>query len=417
MDENSATPDTSGFLAFPSAAALLTEPHTPSCAINVMAAQTSAALAVHARAPPTRARRGSKAAAARPFGATVASVDEDRPSPSSSRRTALLVSTLASAAFTAGEFGNSRAVHAALQASMNEGEQSPPVNTRALIKAFEEAMSAGSDFEKADEAWTRAIGVDPKNAAAWSNRGTKRLQAGRWQDARDDLERSVALSSDPNAPDPLTLNNLGNAEGALGRWDSAAANFLEASKNREMESIALANFALAKFQVGDAAEAVKTTRRILRRDPEFWDMRAAQAAFLWADGREAEAEGEWSTLCRSGRGFGAAVSAESKRTETGGVTPAYARELLEQQLKQQAAVVNGVVRGDGTRADGRESGSRDAFGGWPTADETPCALYADTKIVAPRWPPRCTAALDAFLGLRRTGNALDYDGVVKEYAF
>jgi hypothetical protein len=44
-------------------------------------------------------------------------------------------------------------------------------------------------------------------------------------------------------------------------------------------------------------------------------------------------------------------------------------------------------------------------------------LYADVKIVAPRWPPRCTAALDAFLGVRRTGKAMDYDVEVKEYAF
>ena len=49
-------------------------------------------------------------------------------------------------------------------------------------------------------------------------------------------------------PDPLTLNNLGNAEGALGHWDVAMSYYLEASKSREMESIALANFALAKFQ-------------------------------------------------------------------------------------------------------------------------------------------------------------------------
>lgn len=88
----------------------------------------------------------------------------------------------------------------------------------------------------------------PLNAAAWSNRGTKRLQAGRWAEARDDLERSVELSADANDPDPLTLNNLGNAEGALGHWDVAMSYYLEASKSREMESIALANFALAKFQ-------------------------------------------------------------------------------------------------------------------------------------------------------------------------
>lgn len=257
---------------------------------------------------------------------------------------------------------------------------------------------------------TLATEIAPLNSAAWSNRGTKRLQAGRWQDARDDLERSVELSPDPDNPDPLTLNNLGNAEGALGHWDVAMANYLEASKSRDMESIALANFALAKFQTGDADGAMKSIRTILRRDPEFWDMRAAAAAFLWADGRESEAEQEWSQLCRSGRGFGAARSAEEAR---GDGSVAYAARLFEQQLAQQAAVVTGTVGADGSRTDGRE-GFGSVGGG---ADDTPCAMYRTTATVAPRWPPRCTAALDAFLKVQRVGAAQDYDGEVKEYRF
>ena len=58
----------------------------------------------------------------------------------------------------------------------------------------------------------------------------------------------MELSPNVDDPDPLALNNLGNAEGALGHWDVAMSYYLEASKSREMESIALANFALAKFQ-------------------------------------------------------------------------------------------------------------------------------------------------------------------------
>ena len=150
--------------------------------------------------------------------------------------------------------------------------------------------------------------IAPLNSAAWSNRGTKRLQAGRWADARDDLERSVELSADEDNPDALTLNNLGNAKGALGRWDVAMSYYLEASKSRDMESIALANLALAKFQTADVDGAMKAARTILRRDPEFWDVRSAAAAFLWAAGSEAEAEQEWAQLCRSGRGGGPCTS-------------------------------------------------------------------------------------------------------------
>ena len=280
------------------------------------------------------------------------------------------------------------------------------VDMRALTKAFEEAMSAGADYDAADAAWTKAINIAPLNSAGWSNRGTKRLQAGRWRDARDDLERSVELASDPNNPDALTLNNLGNAEGALGNWDAAMANYLEASKDpsREMESIALANLALAKFQVNDVDGSLRVARNILRKDPEFWDVRALATAVLWADGREEDAEAEWQQLCRSGRGFGASNSAEDARK---GGDVAYAARLLEQQVAQQAAVVTGKLNTDGARKDGRDVGG----------DDTPCALYKSTAIVAPRWPPRCTAALDAFLKVTRVGEALDYDGAVKQYRF
>jgi hypothetical protein len=44
-------------------------------------------------------------------------------------------------------------------------------------------------------------------------------------------------------------------------------------------------------------------------------------------------------------------------------------------------------------------------------------MYRMTATVAARWPPRCTAALDAFLKVSRVGEALDYNGVVKEYRF
>ena len=295
-------------------------------------------------------------------------------------------------------------------------------NMRALAKAFEEAMAAGADYDAADRAWTKAIELAPLNSAAWSNRGTKRLQAGRWADARADLERSVQLSPDPNNPDPLTLNNLGNAEGALGNWDAAMANYLEASKDptREMESIALANLALAKFQVNDVDGSLRVARTILRRDPEFWDVRALATAALWASGREADAEAEWSSLCRSGRGFGAPSSAEDARGGKdggrGGIggDMAYAARLLEQQVAQQAAVVRGTIGADGARKDGREFGGG---GGGGAGDDTPCRMYESTAIVAPRWPPRCTAALDAFLKVARVGEALDYDGVVKRYEF
>jgi len=105
----------------------------------------------------------------------------------------------------------------------------PPTTTTispAVLKAFQDAMAAQGDFEAMDRAWSKAVELAPDNAAAWSNRGTARLQAGRWQDAYDDLSHALELERRrfggegvSDGTSALLLNQLGNAEGALGKWE------------------------------------------------------------------------------------------------------------------------------------------------------------------------------------------------------
>ncbi len=111
-----------------------------------------------------------------------------------------------------------------------------------------------------DAAWTRVISLAPTSSPAWSNRGALRLQYGRWAQAEEDLRHAVLLEALPAderqqqqlqqrerergdaAPlpaslleqqptaaleqvDASTLNNLGNAEVALGRLPQAMAHF------------------------------------------------------------------------------------------------------------------------------------------------------------------------------------------------
>jgi hypothetical protein len=82
-------------------------------------------------------------------------------------------------------------------------------------------------------------------------------------------------------------------------------------------------------------------------------MRAALAAFLWADGAPAAAEGEWEELQSAGGGVGAAL---------------YGRDKAVPRVRN-------------------------------------------------RWPPRATAALAAFLSLSERGGAEGYDGRAREYVF
>ena len=284
---------------------------------------------------------------------------------------------------------------AAFVTSPDTRAEAAAADVKTLTELFNRAMTSPS-YEEAVSLWTKAIEIAPPNSpalsAAYSNRGTLRLQYSEWLGAVEDLQKSVDLDGDH--PDPLALNNLGNSKGALGRWDEAMADFLEASRFEDMRAIAQANYALAAFQTGRQDLATSTARKLLRRDPEFLDMRAALSAFLWAAGDQAEAEAEWTYLCKSGRGFGAKESAESKRDEG---ALAYSATLLSQQFAQIGAELTGGVKEAGL--------------------DTPCRLYKTTDVVANRWPPRATAALDAFLRVRRDGQALDYDGEVKTFDF
>ena len=102
------------------------------------------------------------------------------------------------------------------------------------------------------------------------------------------------------------------------------ANYLEASKDPaavEMESIALANLALAKFQVNDVDGSLRVARTILRRDPEGVARRRSRAGHGGAVGvgRETDAEAEWQALCRSGRGSARRCPRRTRGTGAGGI--------------------------------------------------------------------------------------------------
>ncbi|KAL6756497.1 hypothetical protein V8C86DRAFT_66524 [Haematococcus lacustris] len=240
----------------------------------------------------------------------------------------------------------------------SHGAQQAPVD-RTVMKAFEDALRA-TGSEAQDVAWTHVIELAPNNSAAWSNRGALRLQNMRWAAAESDLRHAVELESGPSGSpsvlddvDASTLNNLGNAEVALGRLEEAQLHFRAAARDPALQSLALANAALAAFQDQQDALAVRVARQVVRRDPEFLDMRAGLVAMLYGSGRVAEAEEEWDTLQEAQDGLGAAL---------------YNKRVALDRIKG-------------------------------------------------RWPPRATAALAAFLSLSDTGTAIGYGIQAETYTF
>ena len=244
----------------------------------------------------------------------------------------------------------SRRGHTALAAATFDRQRLDELN-----KLFSDAieLSKGQDMEPADNAWTKIIEFAPDTSAAWSNRGTFRLQRGKWKDALDDLERAVQLEGGYDKADGYIMNNYANALGATGAWDNALEVYKQiatTSEDADLAEIAGANLALGLLQVGRDGQALEEVRSLLRKDPNFLDMRAAETAVLWALGDEEGAESAWTTL---------------QSSDEAGLYP------------RQFAIAR--VQG--------------------------------------RWPPRCTAALSAFITVQGKGNATDYDGKIKTFDF
>ncbi|CAI7861288.1 unnamed protein product, partial [Closterium sp. NIES-54] len=82
----------------------------------------------------------------------------------------------------------------------------------------------------------------------------------------------------------------------VGAWGDAVESYRRASMLAPAFSFAAANYALALYEVGNDNAAIKQMRNLLRRYPEFPDMRAALAVALYAAGLRAEAENAWSRV-------------------------------------------------------------------------------------------------------------------------
>lgn len=150
---------------------------------------------------------------------------------------------------------------------------SKPAYSPAFLRAFEQALSIKGSWQDQDRAWSEVVRLGPDNAAAWSNRGTLRLQNQQWAAAYEDLQQAVALEQQQTGSvSAVVLNNLGNVEGALGRWQDAMQHYQQAAEDPEMGSIAGANYALAAWETGQDDAAIKAARSLLRRYGREWQL-------------------------------------------------------------------------------------------------------------------------------------------------
>lgn len=184
-------------------------------------------------------------------------------------------------------------------------------------------FSQAGDFEQALPLWDQVLELEPRNAAAYSNRGNVRLALGDPDAAIADQTRAMQLApaeSDPHLnrgtaeealqdwsaaasdylwilerdpQDASALYNLGNVRGSEQDWSLARELFGEAFLARPGFAMARSSEALAAWQVGDLDWAEAELRKLIRRYPLFADARAALSGLLWRRGSFGEAESNW----------------------------------------------------------------------------------------------------------------------------
>ncbi|MEM6590442.1 MAG: hypothetical protein AAF651_01115, partial [Cyanobacteria bacterium P01_C01_bin.73] len=74
---------------------------------------------------------------------------------------------------------------------------------------------------------------------------------------------------------------------------AALADYRQAIAIAPNFALARVNAGLAKYQLGQAKEALRTFRNLVRKYRDFADARAALTAVLWVNGQQGEAESNW----------------------------------------------------------------------------------------------------------------------------
>ncbi len=188
-------------------------------------------------------------------------------------------------------------------------------------KAF--ALTEQGKFAQAESYWTDLIEEFPENPAMWSNRGNAKVSQNQLESAIEDFNQAIMLA--PTATDPylnrgtaweglgewdkaiadyhkvleldpqdaMGYNNLGNAHAGQRKWQEAIDYYQKATELAPNFAFARANYALALYEIGDIDKSLQTMRNLVRKYPQFADVRAALTAVLWSTGKQGEAESNW----------------------------------------------------------------------------------------------------------------------------
>jgi len=152
---------------------------------------------------------------------------------------------------------------------------------RGRVRVLEET----GDLEGAEAQFRIAIRRDPRNAPVRTNFGGLLYLMGRYEEARQELERATAIDPDYAS----AWNNLGAALGRLGRSAEEIAAYRKATDLDPAYADVRHNLGLALLKSGEAEAGEREMRKALDLDPAYVPAYLNLAQHLLAGQRESEA--------------------------------------------------------------------------------------------------------------------------------
>ncbi|KAK3266928.1 hypothetical protein CYMTET_24488 [Cymbomonas tetramitiformis] len=151
--------------------------------------------------------------------------------------------------------------------------------------------------QKAQAAYTTAVGLDGGNARAYYGRARTLESTADWKAAIADYSAVVAIR-----PDPTTLSNRAYAYEELGDWSAAANDFHEAAelflqrRQSALSVIMRVQEGLSAYEAGQVTRARAIIEKSVRQRYSS-DLRVALAMIYWSSDDYEKAENMWAEAC------------------------------------------------------------------------------------------------------------------------
>jgi tetratricopeptide (TPR) repeat protein len=127
------------------------------------------------------------------------------------------------------------------------------------------AYYEAGDYERALEAYNRALELKPDFAAVLNNRGNALYELKRHEDALKDFNRALELEPD----DPMTLNNRGTTLDEMGRYGDALRDYDRSLELRPDYVDALVNRSAALIKMEHYDNALEDINHALELRPNY----------------------------------------------------------------------------------------------------------------------------------------------------